>query len=866
MAKKQKSKTRLDKYYYLAKDHGFRSRATFKLIQLNKKYNFFANSNVCIDLCAAPGGWLQAASKFMPISSLKVGVDLVPIKAIPGCSTIVSDITTQDCRIKLDKELKHMKADIVLNDGAPNVGGNWNFDAFTQSELVLYAVKLASEFLKVGGWFVTKVFRSSDYSSLIYVMQQLFNKVEATKPLASRQVSAEIFVVCQGFKGGDIDSKLLDPKYALKQLEDEEDMKLNSIKSIKGLLEASTGRHRSGYYDSTLYKVKEFSEFIETPNPYQFFYEVNKVSYSTDKSKNYLEMIKKPTDWNLLLEDTKVLGKTELQLLINWREKIRVKAKKILKKEEGITNEDKNLTKEQYKAKRMEEIEEEIQKIEKAKKKRLLQNEKKKEKNELRQKISFIKENEEAGGDGTNFDQALFDELKRKKINIEQLAIDNAGVEEDEESDDQIEGVEQIELSDFSEEDYYEMMNEHVEDHLHRYKEDRDEKSLKKQEQKENKKMKKKKTLDELSDIEEDNQIVVEKDGEDNEEGEEDDINTDEYDEEDEDDDFADDDDLDEEDEDDSDIEERLNKTEAMTDGSKTTKESKLPGFINPLKSKGIIKPSNRNDDTAKTATKIEEENNQSSDSEDEGKDKTKQDLLNKKRKRTEAKNQEIENADIEFVERENPNDSEYDSDEIAEIRALAKKMLRKKDRLKIFDSSYNRYAFSDLDNAPDWFREDEVKHNRPSKPITKEEIMAERELLKKINDRMPKKVLEAKNRKKKRLARQMEKVKKKAQVIANQEEIGEGSKMRQIEKLYKKELNKNKEEKKYVVVRSKQKVGKNSRNVKYVDKRLKKDKRGQKRAERRNKTKGKNQRTLAKKNKKANNKPKGVGGKKAKR
>lgn len=80
--------------------------------------------------------------------------------------------------------------------------------------------------------------------------------------------------------------------------------------------------------------------------------------------------------------------------------------------------------------------------------------------------------------------------------------------------------------------------------------------------------------------------------------------------------------------------------------------------------------------------------------------------------------------------------------------------MLRKKDRLNILEKSYNRYAFNDLDDAPEWFIDDENQHNKASKPVTKEEIMLEREILKKITDRLPKKVMEAKARKKKKISK----------------------------------------------------------------------------------------------------------------
>ena len=196
----------------------------------------------------------------MPISSIKIGIDLVPIKFIPGVTTFQCDITTEQCKHLIRKEIKHLKADVVLHDGAPNVGGNWAKDSYDQNQLVLFACKLATEFLREDGWFITKVFRSGDYNSLIYVFRQLFTKVEATKPQASRSQAAEIFVVCQGYKNpSSLDPKLLDPKFALQQLEDEDDIKSGAINSIKAIFAGK--KHRSGYSRNTLFVKRSFKSF-----------------------------------------------------------------------------------------------------------------------------------------------------------------------------------------------------------------------------------------------------------------------------------------------------------------------------------------------------------------------------------------------------------------------------------------------------------------------------------------------------------------------------------------------------------------------------------------------------------------------------
>jgi AdoMet-dependent rRNA methyltransferase SPB1 len=174
MGKKTKSKQRLDEYYRFAKTQGYRSRAAYKLIQLNRKYGFLNQATTVIDLCSAPGGWLQVCASTMPSNSIIIGIDLVEIKKVPGTITLKGDITKSETFTALKRELKNRKCDAVLNDGAPNVGASWSKDAYTQSELVLAAFKLATEFLRPKGSFVTKVFRSTDTNSLMWVFKKFF--------------------------------------------------------------------------------------------------------------------------------------------------------------------------------------------------------------------------------------------------------------------------------------------------------------------------------------------------------------------------------------------------------------------------------------------------------------------------------------------------------------------------------------------------------------------------------------------------------------------------------------------------------------------------------------------------------------------
>ncbi|KWU47365.1 FtsJ-domain-containing protein, partial [Rhodotorula sp. JG-1b] len=321
------------------REQGYRARSAFKLVQLNRKYDFLASAKCVIDLCAAPGGWLQVAAKQMPQqNSIIIGVDLVPIKPIPRCITLVEDITTESCRRALRAEMKDWKADVVLHDGAPNVGSAWVQDAFTQVELVLASLKLAVEFLRPGGTFCTKVFRSKDYNSLLWVFNQLFTKVEATKPPSSRNVSAEIFVTCQGYLApAKIDPKLLNPKFVFAEVDaiaDEEEETNASKKNKRDVMTPASlnvfapekkRKQREGYDDDDriLYKECRVMEWIRHPDPIGVLSMVNRMRWAEAEDKELLKNPLTTGEIKACVDDLKVLGKKDFKMLLKYRTEIR---------------------------------------------------------------------------------------------------------------------------------------------------------------------------------------------------------------------------------------------------------------------------------------------------------------------------------------------------------------------------------------------------------------------------------------------------------------------------------------------------------------------------------------------------------------
>jgi 23S rRNA (uridine2552-2'-O)-methyltransferase len=188
-----------DPYVRRAKAEGYRSRAAYKLTELDERFAFLKGASRVIDLGIAPGGWSQAVRRLVPKATV-VGIDLLPVDPIDGVTILQLDFLADEAPAQLTESLGG-PADRVLSDMAANTVGHPQTDALRTMALVEAAADFAYQVLTPGGAFVAKVFAGGADSALVAELKRRFTTVKHAKPPASRKGSVEWYVVAQGFKG-----------------------------------------------------------------------------------------------------------------------------------------------------------------------------------------------------------------------------------------------------------------------------------------------------------------------------------------------------------------------------------------------------------------------------------------------------------------------------------------------------------------------------------------------------------------------------------------------------------------------------------------------------------------------------------------
>jgi 23S rRNA (uridine2552-2'-O)-methyltransferase len=188
-----------DPYVRRAKAEGYRSRAAYKLIELDERFHFLRGARRVIDLGIAPGGWTQVVRRTCPQAAV-VGIDLLPTDPIEGATILQMDFMAEEAPALLAEALGG-PADLVLSDMAANTVGHPQTDHLRTMALVEAGCAFAGEVLRPGGSFVAKVLAGGADNSLVAELKRLFATVKHAKPPASRKDSSEWYVIAQGFKG-----------------------------------------------------------------------------------------------------------------------------------------------------------------------------------------------------------------------------------------------------------------------------------------------------------------------------------------------------------------------------------------------------------------------------------------------------------------------------------------------------------------------------------------------------------------------------------------------------------------------------------------------------------------------------------------
>ena len=184
-----------DYYYKKAKAEDYRSRAAFKLKQLNEKFRLIKRGDRVLDLGAAPGGWMQVTREIVGREGFVVGVDIEHIQdfGVENLKAIRGDFTKGETVDEIKAALP--KADVVISDASPDISGVWDIDHFRSVELCRSALKIAKEVLKPGGNFLVKIFQGGEAEEFFREVKKEFSYVKMTKPKASKNRSSEMYII-----------------------------------------------------------------------------------------------------------------------------------------------------------------------------------------------------------------------------------------------------------------------------------------------------------------------------------------------------------------------------------------------------------------------------------------------------------------------------------------------------------------------------------------------------------------------------------------------------------------------------------------------------------------------------------------------
>lgn len=207
MAKSKTSKAWLkehegDAYVQRSRVDGYRSRASYKLLELDKSAGLLKSGMTVVDLGAAPGGWSQVAIAQVGDGGVVVASDILPMDAIAGVNFVQGDFTDTAVFEEILKTLDGRPVDLVISDMAPNMSGMKAMDQPRAMYLVELAFEFALRVLKPEGVFLTKVFQGEGFDALLRDMRAEFKKVASKKPEASRARSSEVYWLATGFRGG----------------------------------------------------------------------------------------------------------------------------------------------------------------------------------------------------------------------------------------------------------------------------------------------------------------------------------------------------------------------------------------------------------------------------------------------------------------------------------------------------------------------------------------------------------------------------------------------------------------------------------------------------------------------------------------